>query len=516
MANDQSSNLTGLYSAEEVDLGILPANPVFYEREPNSYSDFGGNYSMTTRRPIVHDRQHYKGDVSDDNPSGGWNEDLTPNNMLREMQAFLFADAREKPSTAPLNAAPVAITEVSATEYEAAAGLDVFAPGHLILASGFATPENNGLKEISAVAADAVAANGLVAELAPPAGARLDVVGFRFAEDALSISVTSSQVTLSAAGGLLALKLNLGEFIAVGGDTTESRFADTGNNAPFYGRVASISDTDIILDKTTGVQENSAGTGKKIEIFFGTFIRNEDDCTKIKRRSFTLERHYGCGPGQVQSTGIKGACANQVTITVPTPGEDAKVALDLEFIATSSFERTLSEGPVTADPGASVVKALNEPCFKPGIDVYSHKLAVIDPLTLNPTSLVAYNSEASLVINNNLAGNKAIEAFGFSGVNIGDFSVTGSLNAYFTGVEAVRAVREGADCTYHLILTKANAAVAFDIASLGLGNGRATVEANASVKLPLDTAAGKGKFGYSLAVSFLRYVPTVLMPQKRF
>lgn len=513
-AHDQSGNLTGLFLSEEETPNVLSATPVFYEREPNSYSDFGGNFSTTTRKPIVHDRQHPKGDVSDNNPTAGWSEDLTPTNMRREMQGFLFADAREKPSTQPLNDADLVITTVADTNpdgYTAAAGLDRFLVGHLVYASGFADAANNGLKRATVVVAGKVTvAEALVADAAPAATATLEAVGFQFPAADIALTLPAGRVRLtSAAGGILDLDLNLGEWIGVGGDGAAFTFA---TNAPFYGRVSYFDDDVIEFDKTTGVQLADAGVGKTIQIFFGTVVHNEDDCTIIVRRTYTLERQYGCGD-EAQSDYVTGWTPNQITVNIPTPGADAKVTFDITGISDASGERTIAEGVLTAEAGASVVGALNEPCFKPGLDVYRHKLAVIDELTLNPTGLVAFNSEGNLVINNNVAGNKAIETFGNAGANVGDFTVSGSLTAYWTSVEATRKVRQGADLTWDLILTKANAAVVFDIASLGLGNGRATVEANAPVRLPLDTAAGKGKFGYTLLVTFLRYVPAALMAQ---
>lgn len=512
----QSGNLTGLFVAEEETLGVLPgvdgADAVWFEREPNSYADFGGNFAMTTRKPITHDRQHTKGEVSDNNPTSGYNEDLTPTNMIRPIQGFLYADAREKPSSNPVNGTYRAMTAILAADdkYTAAAGLGAFLVGHLVFAENFGVQDNNGLNRVTAVAAGALTmASPLEDEAAPPADAQITAVGFQFGAGVLTMTVADESVFLDT-GAINATTLGLtpGEWIGVGGDDVATRYADAGDNAPFYGRVASVTADGITLDKTTGVQVTNVGAGKTIQIFFGTVVRNEDDCTLIVARSYTMERQYGCGD-DAEADYVKGASANQMTITVPTPAADAKVTVDLAYIATGSFERTAEEGLLDGDR----VGALNEPAFKPGLDVYQHKLAVIDETTLNPTGLVAYNSEASLVINNNLAGNKAIETFGNSGMNIGEFTVSGSINAYWTSVQATRKVRQGADLTWHLILTKAKAAVIFDVASLGLGNGRASVEANTPVKLPLETAAGKGKFGYTLLATFMRYSPAVLMAQ---
>lgn len=505
----QSGNLTGLYEAEEQTAGVLPATPAWQEREPNSYSDFGGAFAMTTRKPIRRDRQYVKGDVSDNNPTSGYTEDLTPLNMRRKMQGVLFANAREKASTHPLNGAavPITLVDVATKQYRAAAGLDRFKVGHILLPQGFFAATNNVVNTVTAVTAGAVTmANALAADAAPASTAHLEAVGFQYAVGAAALTLPQGRALLTVPAGVLTHGLNLGEWIAVVG------FMNGAAPMPFYGRVSNLTDTTVEFDKTTGNVVADPGAGDTVALYFGTVVRNEDDPSLIVARSYTHERQYGSG-ASIQSEGVRGAEANQITITVPTPGADAKVTVEVGHVALSSFERDVGEGVLTAASG-TISAALNEPCFKPGLDVYRHKLAVIDELTLNPTALVAYSSEASVVINNNLAGNKAIEVFGNSSINIGEFGVSGSINAYWTSVAATRRVRQGADCTWDLILTKANKAVIFDIASLGLGNGRATVEANTPIKLPLDTAAGKGKFGYTLLVSFLRYVPSVLMSQQ--
>lgn len=508
----KDGNITGLYIAEEATPGVLPGTPVWREREPNSYSDFGGNFTMTTRQPIVHDRQHAKGEVSDNNPAGGWNEDLTPSNMTWLMQGFLLADAREKPSTAPLNGTPVDITgaDDALDQYTAASGLNVFLVGHLVLAAGFTNADNNGVNRVTAVAAGALTmASPLTEEGSPPADARLTAVGFQFGSGVLTMTVNDDSVFLDT-GAIDATTLDLtpGEYIFVGGDDAAMQFAASGNNAPFYGRVSAVTADGITLDKTTGVQTTTVGTGKTIQIYFGTVIRNEDDCTLIKTRTYHQERQYGCGEN-AEADYITKAAPNQLTITVPTPGENAKVTVDLTFIGGTSFERTVAEGILDG----TRIPALNEPCFKPGLDVYQHKMAVVDETTLNPTALVSYNSELSLVINNNAAGQKAIETFGNFSTSYGAFNVSGSVGSFWPSVAATRAVRQGKDVTWHLILTKARQAIVFDMASVGLGNGRATVSANEPVKLPLDTSAGKGKFGYTLATTFLHHVPNAGMAQ---
>jgi hypothetical protein len=512
----QNGSLTSLYAAEEVSPGVLPGSPIWVEREPNSYADFGGAYTMSRRNPLTHDRQARRGEVSDNSPTVGYQEDLTPTNMIRPMRSFLFAEARQRPTTAPINdPAPVVITDTDASHFHAAAGLDRFKIGHIVQPRGFdESGTNAGVRVVTAVAAGALTVTPatMVPEAAPPDDAVVEAVGFQFTAGHLTLTVLADGIVLTTdMAGVDFTTMNFvpGEWHFIGGDVAGTRFGEPGaDNAPFYAQLDSVTATQLAYRKTTGTQVTNAGAAKTIQIFFGSVVRNEDDCELIREITFTHERTYGCGDA-AEAEYVQGDYANQMTITVPTPAADAKVTVDLGFIGLTSFERTTTEDLLSL--GDVRIGAPNEPAFKPGLDVYQQKLAVIDPTTLNPSALVAYSSTSALTINNQLSGIKAIETFGNAGVSIGELMVTGSITAFFTGVAQSRPVRLGKEATWHLILTKANSAIVFDIASLSLGNGRAAVAANTPVTIPLDTAAAKGKHGYSLLVTFLRYVPTVGM-----
>jgi hypothetical protein len=510
----QNGSMTSLYSAEEVSRGVLPVDPVWFEREPNSYADFGGAYTMSRRSPLTHDRQARRGEVSDNSPTAGFQEDLTPTNMIRPTRGFLFAEARQRPTTAPINFTPVIIATTTAAKFTAAAGLDRFRIGHILHARGFGVPSTNRTHVVTAAGAleVTVTPGGITPEADVPDDAVLEAVGFQFGAGTLTLTKLADGIVLtSTMVGVDFTTMNFvpGEWHFIGGDAAATRFGEPGaDNAPFYAQLDAVTATSLAYRKTTGTQVTNNGAAKTIQIYFGTVVRNEDDCNLIREITFTHERQYGCGVG-AEAEYVQGSYANQMTITVPTPAADAKVTVDLGYICMNSFERLEAEALLS--DGDVRVPALNEPAFKPGLDVYQQKLSVLDPTTLNPTALVAYSSTSSLTINNQLSGIKAVEVYGNAGVSIGELAVTGSITGFFTGLNQNRQVRLGKEATWHLILTKANAAVIFDIASLSLGNGRNAVAANTPVTIPIDTAAAKGKHGYSLLVTFLRYVPSIGM-----
>ena len=104
------SNETGLSFAEETTPKVLPETPTWYGLEPNTYTKFGATYGSVARIPITSDRQQRKGTITDLTVGGGFQTDFTQNNLTRLLQGFFFADIKEKPSSAALNAAPYGAT----------------------------------------------------------------------------------------------------------------------------------------------------------------------------------------------------------------------------------------------------------------------------------------------------------------------------------------------------------------------------------------------------------------------
>jgi len=92
-------------------------------------------------------------------------------------------------------------------------------------------------------------------------------------------------------------------------------------------------------------------------------------------------------------------------------------------------------------------------------------------------------------------------------MSTGTFEVGGSLTAYFSSIEAVRAVRNNADITLDFIMVKSGAGILFDVPLLALGNGRLAVEQDQAITLPLDTSAAESRFGNTLTVQFFPFLP---------
>lgn len=508
MANKIDSNITGLAFAEEAALKTLPVTPVWYGLEPNSYSDFGGELSTVARAPIDPSRQNKKGTITDLDASGGFNIDFTKSNLTRLLQGFFFADARELPNTKPINGTDVAISGATASTktYAAASGLGAFVAGQVVLASGFANAANNGIKTVaSSTAGTVVVAETLVDEAAPPAGAKLETVGFEFATGDINLAVVSGipSIVATAADFTTLPGLTVGAWVFIGGDAGATTFA---NNVGFA-RIKSIAAKAIAFDDTTFAPVNETGTGKTIRIFVGTMLRNEKTPSLIKRRSYNIERQLGEGPTSTQAEYLEGAVANEFTLNIP---QADKLNADLSFVACDNTHKSGESGDEIKT--GTRISALGEDAFNTSSDIYRIKMSVIDPASSNPSALFGYVSEATVSINNNVTPNKAVGILGAFDTSAGNFEVGGSITAYFTTVSAVRAVRNNADVGLSVIGASSNAGFVFDIPLLGLGGGRLNVEKDAPITVPLEPAGAENANGYTMFYESFSYLPNVAMP----
>lgn len=503
VVNTISSNVTGLAIAEEASIGVLPGTPVWVPMEPNSYSDFGGKLKSVARNPISTNRQRKKGVVVDKDATGGFNTDLTQTNLQDLLQGFMFANFRRKAEVSALSG-----VTASNSRYTKASGLDVFRLNDIIFASGFTQTDNNGMKIVDEVAAAYVGITGSVINETPAATAKLVAVGHQFAAGDLTVDASGSLPQLkTTTKDLTQLGLVAGEFIYIGGDSASTKFATAANNG--WARVRSVTANAITLDKASGVMVTDTGTGKTVQVFLGRVLKNEVG-SSIVRRTYQLERQLGAPddalPAQTQAEYVVGAVPNEFKLNVPTAD---KVTADLSFVGLTTETKTGAEG-VKSGTRASLVVA---DAFNTSSDVARIRLVPVSQTDEYNTALFAFGTDLTLNIRNNVTLNKAIGTLGGFEANAGTFEVSGSITAYFSSVEAIRAVEQNTDISIDFAITAQNAGVVVDMPLISLGNGQVTIEQDKPVTIPLDldaAIADKVYSGYNhtLMMVFFDYLPT--------
>lgn len=498
--NKIDSNATGLSYAEEQSLKVLPGTPVWFPLEPNSYTDFGGELSMVARNAINANRQRKKGVTTDLDATGGFNSDFTQTNLQNLMQGFFFADFRQKGNGSP--------SGVTSTVYSIASTTGFF-QGSLILATGFGVAANNGLKVAGVVTAStSVAVTGLSAEASPPAGRRLSVVGFQAASGDFQINATGDFATLtSTTKNLTELGVIPGEWVFIGGDLAAEQFATAANNG--FKRVRSVAANAIVFDKSDQAMVTDTGTGKTIRIFLPRVLKNELG-SLIKRRSYQLERTLGAPddaqPTQIQSEYLVGAVPSEFTLNIPTAD---KVNADISFVALDYETRTGATG-VKAGTRQALVES---EAFNTSSDVTRLNMSIISPTNEAPTPLFGFVTEMSITINNNVSPAKAVGVLGGFDMTVGTFQVSGNVTAYFSNVAAMDAVRTNADVSIDFAAVKDNAGWVFDLPLISLGDGRATIEQDQAITLPVAMEAASAvainaNLDYTAMMCFFDYLPS--------
>ena len=502
--NKIDSNETNLAIAKEVigSPGVLPVTPVWYDMEPNEYDDFGGEPTLLARRPINSSRQRKKGAIVDLAANGGFNQDFTNDNSQMLASGFTYANFREKTTAV--------VSEVTATGYEVPDETLFFA-NMLVFASGFAVAANNGLKVVTSVDAGSseVCVAGLAVEGSPPAAAKIVLVGIQGAAGNLDITAAGVLPAMtSAVIDLTTLGIIPGESVFIGGDATNLRFATAANNG--IKRVRSVAAGSIVFDKSKETMVTEASTTETIQVFFGRVLKNEL-APLIVRQSFQLERQMGAPdtaqPSQVQAEYVIGAFPNELEMVIESAD---KINCNWSFVCITN-EQNISTTGIKSGTRVPVVES---DAYNTSTDFSKIKLALVSSTDEAPSPLFAFITDMTLSINNNVSLNKAVGYLGGFDATIGLFEVSAEINAYFTKIESLQAVRNNVDVTLDFFVAKENRGYTIDLPLLALGGGLAEVEIDEPIMIPLESDAATAvkmdaNFNHTIMWTFFDYLPTL-------
>lgn len=493
------SNVTELRYSEETSLGVANGSAVWRLLEPNGYSDFGGQYTNVARNPIDSDRQRKKGVLTDLDASGGFSSDLTAGNLQDLLQGFFFADLRRKTEHTTVTGAN------ASNQYTAAAGLDAFPVGSLIFVTGFTNAANNGFKRVTASAATLLTVTpALVSETISATivrvGAQAGAGDIDVTNAGTLPAITSTTLNFTTLG------LSVGEWIFIGGDAALEKFTNAANNG--FKRIRAIAANRIDFDKSAATMVTEASTSETIQLFFGRVLKNEVG-SLIKRRTYQLERKLGAPDdaqlAQVQTEYLVGAVANEFTLNV---GVADKVTADLGFIAIDHETRS----GVTGVKAGTRPALTQEDAFNTSSDFSRIRMATVSSSNAAPTPLFGFLTDLTLNISNNASPLKTIGRLGAFEVNVGQFTVGGSITAYFSDIAAIASIRNNADITLDMAIAAKNKGIVLDMPLLTLGDGRAAVEQDQPITLPLSLEAASGEpitsgLDHTLLICFFDYLP---------
>jgi putative NIF3 family GTP cyclohydrolase 1 type 2 len=287
--------------------------------------------------------------------------------------------------------------------------------GHLVRATNFTNAANNQIFRAASSTSTTIVgtALSLTAEIAPPATARLKVVGFAGASG--DITATSTGLG-STALDFTTLGLVPGMWLKVGGTAAGDKFANIPANNDWVRISGTITATAIPLDNRPSGWAVDNGSGKTIKVWFGDYINNGTTQT-----SLTVERGFldQTTPTYIVNTGMvvqsyditltKKQIITGVVSFTGMGGSESTTALDASVDAVTT-------GQVMA--GSANVGRIAEAGSQ-----------LTSPNWVN---------ELKLTINNNNRQLEAVDNTSPVGINSGECTVTLNINAYF-GSDALLA-----------------------------------------------------------------------------
>lgn len=468
------SNRVRMTWVDEITPGVTPASPRMrgarFTGETLAFTP-----TFTDSAEIRDDRMSSDAIKTNETNSGPVNTewsypvDLTPHSSWL---ASLFANAwSNTPTRDNDGTAGSAITGITASSGAIAVVTGpAFAVGHLVRLSGFSVAANAGLFRImtGSATAPAVGASKLADESAPPATARMKVVGFEGTSGdikAVADGLTSTALNFTTLG------LTVGQWIKVGGSGDAFRFATAACNG--FARITAIAAGKLTLDHLPTAWAADAGSTKTIRVFFGDTLKNG-----VQKRFGTIERGF---LGQTSPTYIK-----QAGMLVG----QGQISLEAGAIVTANYTFTGmagESGPTSLDALPDPVT--DNPVMSAAVNV--GRISVGGGAVIGPNFIKGM----TISINNNVRTVDAIRGdgkFGASDINLGECAVEVSLNTYFGSGAAYAEYIAGVPTSASAVVHKDGQATIFTVPRLVRTDGNPNAGGkNQDVMLQFTAKASK-------------------------
>lgn len=486
MPGSAATNETTISYAIEQTPGNLPGSPVWKSLEPNDISTFGATIATTPRNPISESRGGKKGSTTDLDSAVELPSDLTISAFLDFSQGYFYSTWYQQAKFEP--------TAVTTTGYTVGSGGDLD-QNTLIYARGFQDLANNGLKVVGASSTSTeIKTSGLVAESSPPDNAQVEVCGVQGASGDLKID--SSGHLTSTTLDFTTLGLVKGQKIYIGG-TAAGTFFDTVENKGLA-RIRDIAANKLTLDHRDQAFSADTGTGKTIQIFIGSFIRDQPTKDpKFIRETYTIEASYSGLGDNADETWYEYAKGNYANVlTVSNPGQ-ALSTMTLAFIGLDTPNPTQTKA--TGDR-----KSPNKTgAFNTSSDFTRIRIQEVDE-----TGLTSYFDSLELSINNNVNARKILGTLGAAFVNIGTLEVTGTTDVIFTDPRVISAVRNNTTVTMDFGMKNDDGALHFSLPAMTLGGADKSFPRNEAITMSITGNAYEDEyFGFTIGCTYFPYIP---------
>lgn len=345
---------------------------------------------------------------------------------------------------------------------------DAFVAGQLARFSGFTSAANNGVFKCTTGSATVPAflGAGFVAEAAPPATARIKVVGFQGASG--DITATASGLA-STTLDFTTLGLKVGGWVKIGGTAAGDQFATLACNG--WARITVIGPNALTLDNLPTGWATNSGTGKTIKVWYGDRIKNG-----LLTLGNTIERGF---MGQSVPTYIvqRGMVAGQAEFNFAS---EQIATWSVTFTGMTGAQSTTS---LDSSPDAATTNAIMAAAVNVG-RIAENGVPVGGP---------NYVRSVRMTVQNNLRPIGGIRSDGLVGaedIGKGSVDVSLAMETYFGSNALLTKLFASTATNLNLRIAKNGQAMIFGLPRLTYADGQANATAkNTDAMLPLTATA---------------------------
>lgn len=410
--------------------------------------------------------------------NGGFGFELSYGAFDEELESLMFSTWQNMPVLLNLTSDST-ITNVtdSSDTFTVASGGGSFKAGHLIRTSGFTNSANNGLFKVSSSTGTTVVVAGtptLTDESAPPAGARIKVIGFQGASG--DITATSTGLG-STSLDFTTLGLSVGQWIKIGGSAAGDKFATAALNS--FARITAIAATALTLDNRPTGWTTDAGSSKTIIVYTADYMR-----IGTTAKSFAYEEGF-MGQDTPSYCVFNGVEIASMSLNIEA---GAIVTGSFEFLgkvescSTTSLDSTPTEAPTN-----DVLNAVNNVAR-----ISEGGSAIVSP---------NYAKRLNFTVNNNLRERMAIGTLGLIGIGVGDADVTGSVMTYFGDLTTYQKFTNGTATSLFTVVAKDSRANVFSFPKVKFEQGNKDASArNQDVMVELPFRALRDTNGHQFQI----------------
>lgn len=337
--------------------------------------------------------------------------------------------------------------------------------GMLVRSTGMGVANNNGVFRCTTASATVprFVGSGITDEAAPPAAARVKVVGCQGTAgdiDATSTGLSSTALVFTDMG------LAIGQWVKIGGTATGDKFVTAALND--WVRITAITATTLTFDNRPSGWTTETGTGLTIKIWFGDQIRNG-----TTRTSQSIEKGFLAQtvPTYIVNTGM---VVNTMDVNMTSK---QKIGINFSYTGMGGSQSTT---PLDASPDAVTTGQVMAGNANVG------RVAEAGSQVSSPN----WAREVTFQINNNLRTLESVDQTSPVHINEGECTVTGKLSSYFGDNSLLAKLYAGTATSLNSRVAKNSQALVFSLPRVTMRTGNPAVTGkNTDVMLDADFTA---------------------------